>query len=88
MGLIRPSALLFALVMTAPALYRALVTGELDVTSALIRFVIAVPIAALMLAGLRMVTASYGERSKGPAATLVPLQPPGADDPAGPGSPV
>jgi len=56
---IRPSALLFALVISAPALYRY-VLDQVDITEVLIRFIIAVPIAALLLAGLRFVTAGYG----------------------------
>lgn len=57
--MIRPSVLLFALVISAPALYRY-VLDQLDITEVLIRFIIAVPIAALLLAGLRFVTAGYG----------------------------
>jgi len=56
---IRPSVLLFALLMSAPALYRY-VTDEIDISQALIRFLIAVPIAAVLLAGLRFVTDGYG----------------------------
>jgi hypothetical protein len=56
---IRPSVLLFALLMTAPALYRY-VLDEVDISELLIRFLIAVPIAAILLAGLRFVTAGYG----------------------------
>jgi hypothetical protein len=55
---IRPSVLLFALLISAPALYRYL-TDEIDISQVLIRFLIAVPIAALLLAGLRFVTGSY-----------------------------
>jgi hypothetical protein len=58
---IRPSVLLFALVISAPALYRY-VLDQLDLTDVLIRFIIAVPIAALLLAALRFVTAGYGRR--------------------------
>jgi hypothetical protein len=57
---IRPSVLLFALVISAPALYRY-VLDQLDLTDVLIRFIIAVPIAALLLAALRFVTAGYGK---------------------------
>ena len=70
MGLIRPSVLLFAVVMTAPALYRY-ISGELDVTNVLMRYLIAVPIAAILLAGLRFVTAGYGE-SEGAAVPVTP----------------
>jgi hypothetical protein len=70
MGFIRPSVLLFALVMTTPALYR-FAFDELDITSVLARFLIAVPIAALLLAGLRYVTSGYG-RSRDPAVPAAP----------------
>jgi hypothetical protein len=61
---IRPAVLLFALVISAPALYRY-VFDQLDITDVLIRFIIAVPIAALLLAGLRFVTAGYGRAADG-----------------------
>jgi hypothetical protein len=67
---IRPSVLLFALVMSAPALYRY-VLDQLDIGAVLIRFLIAVPVAALLLAGLRFVTAGYGKTEEEPAATAV-----------------
>jgi hypothetical protein len=57
--MIRPSVLWFALLMSAPALYRY-VFDEIDITEVLIRFLIAVPIAAILLAGLRFITAGYG----------------------------
>jgi hypothetical protein len=65
---IRPSVLLFALLMSAPALYRY-VTDEVDLSQLLIRFLIAVPIAAVLLAGLRFVTAGYGRTEKPGTAT-------------------
>ena len=70
--MIRPSVLLFALLMSAPALYRY-VLDEIDLTEALVRFLIAVPIAALLLAGLRFVTAGYGQtEEKGTPVTPTP----------------
>jgi hypothetical protein len=72
---IRPSVLLFALLMSAPALYRY-VTDEIDISQVLVRFLIAVPIAAVLLAALRFVTAGYG-RTEEPGT---PVQP----TPAGP----
>jgi hypothetical protein len=72
--MIRPSVLLFALLISAPALYRY-VLDELNITEVLVRFLIAVPIAALLLAGLRYVTAGYG-RKDDPTA-------PGPDPPPG-----
>ena len=57
--MIRPSVLLFALLVSAPALYRYVLDG-VDITVVLTRFLIAVPIAAVLLAGLRFVTAGFG----------------------------
>ena len=68
--MIRPSVLWFALLITAPALYRY-VLDEIDITTVLIRFLIAVPIAAVLLAGLRYVTAGYG-KSGDPATPVTP----------------
>ena len=73
--MIRPSVLLFAFVISAPALYRY-VLDQLDLTDVLIRFIIAVPIAALLLAALRFVTAGYGkneEELKGTVVTPTPV---------------
>lgn len=70
MGLIRPSVLLFALLITTPALYRY-VLGELDLDSVLMRYLIAVPIAVVLLAGLRFVTAGYGNTEE-PAVPVTP----------------
>jgi hypothetical protein len=69
--MIRPSVLLFALLISAPALYRY-VLDEVDITAVLLRFLIAVPIAAILLAGLRFVTAGYGKRAD-PATSVTPL---------------
>lgn len=74
--MIRPSVLLFALLMSAPAVYR-FVLDEIDITEVLLRFLIAVPVAALLLAGLRFVTAGYG-RKDDPTAPG-PDPPPGAE---------
>ena len=75
--MIRPSVLLFALLMSAPALYRY-VTDEVDISQVLIRFLIAVPIAAVLLAGLRFVTAGYGRTEEpGTPAQPTPGGPPG-----------
>jgi hypothetical protein len=68
--MIRPSVLLFALLMSAPALYRY-VLDEVDITVVLTRFLIAVPIAAVLLAGLRFVTAGFGT-SNDPATPVTP----------------
>ena len=81
--MIRWSVLLFALLMSAPALYR-FVLDEIDITEALVRFLIAVPVAAILLAGLRFVTAGYG-RTDEPATPVTPQTadpPPDAERPA------
>jgi hypothetical protein len=56
---LRPSVLGLALLLSSPALWAAFVSGSMGGTTALIRFLIAVPVAALMLALLRMVTDGY-----------------------------
>lgn len=74
--MIRPSVLLFALLMSAPALYRY-VTDEVDISQVLIRFLIAVPIAAVLLAVLRFITAGYGRTEEpGTPTTPTPGAPP------------
>lgn len=60
--MIRPSVLLLATMMASPALYRALVAEQLPLQSALARFLLAVPAAALMIGALRFITAGYGSR--------------------------
>ena len=72
--MIRWSVLLFALIMSAPALYRY-VLDEIDLTEMLLRFLIAVPIAAILLAALRFVTSGYG-RSDEPATKVTPTPDP------------
>jgi hypothetical protein len=84
--MIRPSVLLFALLISAPALYRY-VSDQLDITAVLIRFLIAVPVAAILLAALRFVTAGYGKTEEAPAATAVRPSPMEATRDAGPGLP-
>jgi len=69
--MIRPSVLLFAFLMSAPALYRY-VLNELDITDVLIRFIVAVPIAALLLAALRFVTAGYGRAEEENGTSVTP----------------
>ena len=59
MALIRPSTLLLATAISTPALWETFVAHTLDPASAMERFLIAVPVSAFMLAGLRSVTASY-----------------------------
>ena len=58
-------------VISAPALYRY-VLDQIDLTEMLIRFLIAVPIAAILLAGLRFVTAGYGQTEEEPGTPVTP----------------
>jgi hypothetical protein len=48
-----------ALLLAAPTLYSAFVTGSISVTTGLVRFLIALVVAAIMLGFLRSVTDSY-----------------------------
>lgn len=57
--MLRPSVLGLALLLSTPALWEAFASGSIGVTTALIRFLIAVPVAALMLSLLRTVTEGY-----------------------------
>ena len=80
MQLARFPTLLLATLLASPALYHAFVAHDLDPTTALIRFLIAVPVAAIMLAVVRAVTNGY-RRSKraevvhAEAVTGTPLPP-------------
>lgn len=55
----RYSTLALALLISTPALWQAFVVGDLDPTTALIRFLIAVPVAAVLLAVPRAVYSHY-----------------------------
>lgn len=57
----RYSTLLLAAVLASPALWQAFVVGDLDVSTALTRYLIAVLVAAAMLALFRMLTRAYHE---------------------------
>ncbi|BEL11165.1 hypothetical protein Q0Z83_093560 [Actinoplanes sichuanensis] len=72
--MIKPSVLLFALLMSAPAWYRLLL-DEVDLIQVLIRFLVAVPIAAVLLAGLRFVLAGYRKAEEEPPGTLMTPEP-------------
>ncbi|MDQ1743540.1 MAG: hypothetical protein QOE23_1879 [Pseudonocardiales bacterium] len=61
--MLRPSVLGLAVLLSTPALWAAFVAGSMGITTALIRFLIAVPVAALMLTLLRMVTAGYARQA-------------------------
>jgi membrane protein implicated in regulation of membrane protease activity len=55
----RGSVLLLAVLISAPALWSTFVAQSMSVYVGLLRFLIAVPIAAVMLMLMRSVTASY-----------------------------
>jgi hypothetical protein len=61
--MLRPSVLGLAILLSTPALWSAFAAGSMGITAALIRFLIAVPVAALMLTLLRMVTAGYSRQA-------------------------
>ncbi|WP_238016268.1 hypothetical protein KZZ52_53475 [Dactylosporangium sp. AC04546] len=58
----RFSTLFLALLIASPALWAGFVTHQLAVQTALLRLLIAVPVAAIMLAVFRAVTRGYGRR--------------------------
>jgi hypothetical protein len=62
----RPSVLMLALVLSASTLWSAFAGGSIDITTALIRFLIAVPVAWAMLRVLNAVTSSYQPRPRAP----------------------
>ncbi|EXG80955.1 hypothetical protein [Cryptosporangium arvum] len=55
----RYSVLLLAALLAGPALWQAFVVGDLDMDTALIRYLIAVLVAAVMLGFLRMLYNTY-----------------------------
>ncbi|BCY15156.1 hypothetical protein [Actinoplanes sp. L3-i22] len=67
--MIRPAVLGFALLISLPAWYR-LLFDQLELTQVLIRFLIAIPIAAILLAALRLVTSGYGITEETPATRV------------------
>jgi|SRR5689334_16872550 len=60
-GLARFSTLFMALAIASPALYAAFVKHTLDTQTALLRLLIAVPVAGIMLGIVRAVTRDYGK---------------------------
>jgi hypothetical protein len=65
MQIARLSTLLLAVALASPALYSAFVTHELETRSALIRLLIAIPVAAIMLAVVRSVADGYTKLNGG-----------------------
>jgi hypothetical protein len=74
-GLARYSTLFVALLIASPALYAGFVTHELGTQTALIRLLIAVPVAAIMLGLFRMITRGYGKEQRKPATAGEAVQP-------------
>jgi len=68
MSIASPTTLLLAAVLAAPAIYGATVDGTVDISDAATRYLIAVPLAAVMLWLLRTVTKSYGRVTPKPPA--------------------
>lgn len=71
----KPSVLALAVLLSSTALWSAFVDGSLDVTTALIRFLVAVPVAALMVYAFNLVVRNTASRT---AARAIPR----ADEPA------
>lgn len=59
MALARPGTMALAAAIDSPALWHAFVEHDLAPSTALLRFLIAVPVSAAMLAVLRALTAPY-----------------------------
>lgn len=57
------STLCLAGVLAGPALWHGFVVRDLDQNTALVRLLIAIPIAAAMLAFLRLLTTNYSQAS-------------------------
>ncbi len=55
----KPSVLGLALLLSSTAFWSAFVSGSMSLTTALIRFLIAVPVAALMMLLFRLIVAGY-----------------------------
>ncbi|MFL6160979.1 MAG: hypothetical protein ACJ74U_02005 [Jatrophihabitantaceae bacterium] len=67
----KPSVLGLAVLLSSTALWSAFINGSLSVTTALIRFLIAVPVAAIMVHAFNLVlrvNASRARRPPQPAA--------------------
>lgn len=60
------TTLLLATALASPALWHAIVTRDLDPRTALLRYLIAVPIAAIMLAVIRGLTSGYQHTKRAP----------------------
>ncbi|WP_432830428.1 hypothetical protein [Dactylosporangium sp. CA-092794] len=80
LGLARFPTLFLALLIASPALYAGFVTHRIDAQTALLRLLIAVPVAAVMLALFRMITQGYGRtKDEPPKRPSAPGTPPGTE---------
>jgi hypothetical protein len=70
LGMARLSTLFLALAIASPAVYAAFVKHTLDPMTAMMRLLIAVPVAAVMLAVVRAVTKDYRREKKGRGAAV------------------
>lgn len=77
MQLARPATLLLAALLASPALWQAFVVQALDYETALTRYVIALPVSAVMLGVLGWLTRTYQQ----PAATTMTAERIAADEP-------
>jgi hypothetical protein len=57
--MLRPSALVLAALLSSRSLWQAFVEHNLPVADAVLWFLVAVPVSALLLAGLRSLMSSY-----------------------------
>jgi hypothetical protein len=71
MSLSRPSTLALAAAIDAPALWHAFALHDLPESTALLRYLIAVPVSAVMLAVLRALTTPYRKPAEAPAIRAV-----------------
>lgn len=60
----RPAVLVLALILSASTLWSAFADGSIDITSALIRFLIAIPVAWAMLQVLTLAAADRSDRAR------------------------
>ena len=69
MSIASPTTLLLAALLSSPTLYHAFVLQDVEASDAATRYLIAVPVAAVMLWLLKTVTGGYGRpvRRPGPA---------------------
>lgn len=58
--MLRGSVLLLALAFTAPVLWQAFVDQSISVDAALVRFLVALPVAAVLLGAVRVATRRRG----------------------------